>query len=486
MRALAFDFGASSGRAMIGYIEGGDIKIDEIHRFSNDPVEINGTVYWDILRLIHEVRTGITEAKNQGGFDSIGVDTWGVDFALIDKDGNLIDNPVHYRDSRTEGMPKEIDDLLGEGVLYTHTGLQVNNFNTIYQLYYLAKYRPDLLDRADKILFMPDFVMYYLTGNKRAEYTIASTSGLLNQYTNEWNVELMDILGIPSRLMPDIIMPGEKYGDLREDLARELQVPQVPVIAVCTHDTASAVVAVPFATENSMFISSGTWSLMGMELKSPDMSKASEIAGFSNERGYDGTVRYLRNIMGLWIINECRRQWIREGMDISYADIASLAEEAEPFRCFIDVDNQEFSPMGDMPSRIKEFCKRTTQRVPSSVGEVARCVYESLALKYRKSLNDMRETGRVVDGLNIVGGGINAKILCKFTSSACNLTVPTGPVEGTVIGNISVQLIAGGEIQSLSEARRMIAKSFDAKVYEPTDREAWDEAYLRYLEVVGK
>ena len=485
-KVLAFDFGASSGRAMLGRLVDGKLQLEDIYRFGNDPVQFNGTLYWDAYRLLFEVKCGITAAKNAGGFDCIGVDTWGVDFALIDSYGNMLDCPVHYRDSRTNGMIEEVDRLMGDVPLYGITGLQPMAFNTIYQLYYLCRYRKDLLARADKVLFMPDLFMYYLTGNQYAEYTIASTSGLLDQHTGGWNYALMDKLGIPRSLMPDIIMPGSIYGRLREELCEELGVPSVPVIAVCTHDTASAVLAVPFGSKRGMFLSSGTWSLMGMELDEPDLSPRSQAEGFSNERGYGGTVRYLKNIMGLWIINECRRQWIREGMQLSYADIAREAEAAEPFGSMIDPDCQDFVAAGDMPARIRQYCLRTGQREPVTVGEIARCVYESLALKYRMTMDNMKQTGRPVEGLNIVGGGTNAEILCQFTADACNMSVPAGPGEGTAIGNVCVQLMSLKEIPDVAAARRLIAQSFEYKIYNPTNTDKWQRQYEKFCTIVSR
>lgn len=484
-RILAFDFGASSGRAMISTFENGKLNLKEIHRFSNDPVEVNGTLYWDILRLFFEIKQGIVAAKLDGGFDAIGIDTWGVDFGLLDKNGDLLMNPVHYRDTRTEGLIEEVGKSIPDAELYAETGLQFMSFNTLYQLYYLYKCRPEIMERADKLLFMPDLMSYMLTGEKRAEYTITSTSGLLDQHSDGWNYKLIDRLGFDRKLFPEIVMPGNVYGKLSDKLCKELGVPSVPVIAVCSHDTASAIAAVPTVTDSNMYISSGTWSLMGCENEKPTLTERSMEAGFTNERGYAGTVRYLKNIMGLWLIQECRRQWKREGLDYSFNDIDKLVYDSAPFVAYIDSDDQDFVGMGNMPDRIREYCRKTGQHVPESNGEVARVVYEGLALKYRKTLDLMRSvSGKKIDSINIVGGGCKNFLLCQYAANACNLTVNAGPVEGTVIGNIIVQLMSLGAIEDLKTARKIISESFDMVSYTPENAEQWESAYREYLKVV--
>lgn len=465
-RVLTFDFGASGGRAVVFELRCGKLESQEVHRFSNDPVSVNGTLYWDVLRLFYEIKTAIVNAKNAGGFDSIGIDTWGVDFALIDEHGDMLASPVHYRDARTVGIIEEVDKNIPRERLYAQTGLQFLRFNSLYQLYYLKKYRQSLLASAKKMLFMPDLFANFLTGEMRAEFSMASTTAMIDQNTCDWNRELLTQLGLPHELLAPIIFEGETYGNLKLDIADELGVPRVPVIAVCAHDTASAVVAVPSRAPDFMYLSCGTWSLLGTELDRPVLTADACRAGLTNERGIRRTTRLLKNIMGLWIIQECRRQWAREGQEISFAEIAALAEHAAPFRNFIDVDDPMFELPGDMPKRIHDYCVAHNQPPPESIGETARCVYESLAAKYRITIEKIeRMTGKKCSVLHIVGGGSNAEILCQFTANALGIKVTAGPSEATATGNALVQLIARGDVRDIYEARGLVLDSFDIKEY---------------------
>ena len=485
-RVLAFDFGASSGRAMIGEYENGKITATEIHRFSNDTVIVHGRMHWDILRLFFEVKTAINKAVKTGPVDAIGIDTWGVDFGLIDKNGELIGNPVHYRDERTVGMPEEVFDIIPKHELYQKTGIQTMRINTLYQLYYISKYRPETMEKVDKILFMPDLIAYFLTGAMRAEETISSTSNIIDPRVKDWDRDLLKKLGIREDIFAPTIHPGETYGMLTDALCEEFDCKPIPVIAVCTHDTASAVVSAP-TDKDFIYISCGTWSLFGTELPSPLINDASEKIDYTNEGGHNGTTRFLRNIMGLWLIQESRRQWNREGADVSYADLEREALAAEPFRCFIDCDAPEFETAGDLPNRVRRFCEVTGQYVPKTRGEVMRCIYESLAMKYKLNYNTLCEiSGKDFGQINMLGGGIKDTLLCRLTAAATGATVLAGPTEATVMGNVAVQLIALGEIASVGDARATIGNSIELMTYAPENTEAWDKAYEEYRRYLGK
>ena len=485
-RVLAFDFGASSGRAILATYADGKIAMQEIHRFSNDPVNLCGTLYWDVQRLFFEIKQGITKAVHQGGFDAIGIDTWGVDFGLLDAHGQLVANPVHYRDERTVGMMEKAYEKVPQQELYDRTGIQLMRLNTVFQLVSLAENRPDLLERAETMLLMPDLLAYFLTGAKYAEYSEVSTTQMLDPKTGDWAYDLLERLGIPTRLLPKIIDAGTPYGTLRADICDELGCPAVPVIAVCTHDTGSAVAAVPSQKDDFIYISCGTWSLFGTELKAPIINETSRRFNLTNEGGYGRTARMLKNIMGLWLIQESRRQWIREGFDVSYAGLEREALEIEPFRCFIDPDDPSFEMPGNQPRRVQEYCRRTGQTVPETRGEIMRCIYESLAMKYRYSFEAIRQvTGKTYASIHMIGGGTKDRLLCQMTADACNCLVKAGPIEATAMGNIAVELIALGEIKDLKEARRIVEASETLKQYTPEAPQAYAEAYQRFLKAIG-
>ncbi len=484
-RVLAFDFGASSGRAMIGTVEGGKLDLKEIHRFSNDPVYVNGTLYWDVLRLFFEIKQGITKALADGGFDSVGIDTWGVDFGLIDADGRLLENPVHYRDARTADVVDEVLKIADREELYSATGIQLMRINTLFQLYHLATRRPELLARADKLLFMPDLFAYFLTGVKRAEFTIASTSQILDAEKGEFALPLLQKLGIPTRLLPEIIDPGSVYGNLSPEICEELGCKSVPVVAVCTHDTASAVAAVPTQEKSFCYLSSGTWSLLGTERKKPMLSDEAMRLNVTNEGGFGRTVRLLKNIMGLWLIQESRRQWRREGSEVSFAEIEAQALGASGKASFIDPDDASFELPGNLPGRIKDYCIRTSQRVPESVGEVAMTIYRSLAMKYRCVLESIEKlTGEKYPRIHIVGGGGKDRLLSQLTADVTGKEVLTGPTEATALGNVGVQLIALGAFSGVSEMRAAIEKGEDLRAYSPSAAD-YSAAYAEFLAVTG-
>ncbi len=485
-RVLAFDFGASSGRAIIGEFDGEKITLREVHRFSNDPVTINGTVYWDVQRLFFEIKQGILKAKEDGGFDSIGIDTWGVDFGLLRKDGTLVENPVHYRDKRNDGMVERAKEYMSHEKMYDITGIQFMDFNTIFQLLSLKENRPYILEEADTLLFMPDLLAYMLSGVKSTEYSIATTSQMVDLKTRDWSNEILDTFGIKKSLLTDIVPTGTVIGKLSADICEELGVPQADIISVASHDTQSAISAAPCEYEDFAFISSGTWSLFGTEVKEPVLNEASKKLNVTNEGGYNYSIAFLKNICGLWLIQESRRQWIREGTEYSYAELEKLALECEPLKCFIDPDAPEFAVMGNIPKRVKEYCEKTNQYVPQSVGEIMRCIYESLALKYRLTFDGIMEcTGKAYDRIHVMGGGTKDKLLLNMTAQSCNVDVYGGPIEATALGNIAIQLISSGAIADIKEARKIIAKGENLKHHTPENRDEWEEAYKRFIKVIG-
>lgn len=484
-RVLAFDFGASSGRAIIGCFDGDKITLEEVHRFSNDPVSVGGTVYWDVLRLFYEIKQGIIKAKIAGGFDSIGIDTWGVDFGLIDSEGKLMENPVHYRDARTVGLVDEAFKTMPKEKLYGITGIQFMELNTLFQLISLKKYRPWMLERADKMLFMPDLFGYMLTGKMCAEYSIASTSQLIDLDKRTWSKEVLDAFGIKESVFAPLVQPGTVLGELSKEICEECGVDPVPVISVCGHDTQSAITSVPCEDGDFAFLSSGTWSLFGTELDKPIVNETSMNINITNEGGFDGSTGFLKNIIGLWLIQESRRQWKREGKEYSYADLEKLALAAETFKCFIDPDAPEFVPHGNIPERVREFCRKTGQYVPETVGEIMRCIYESLAMKYRLTFEKLREcTERDYPVIHVIGGGTKDGLLCQMTANSCDRTVKAGPIEATVMGNVAVQLMSDGSVKNIGQARKIVADSSELKTFEPKDTDKWAGAYEDFLKVV--
>ena len=486
-RVLAFDFGASSGRAILGIFDGKKIELQEVHRFSNDPVKINGTVYWDVQRLFFEIKQGILKAKEAGGFDSIGIDTWGVDFGLLRKDGTLVENPVHYRDARNDGMVEKATEYMSKERMYDITGIQFMDFNTIFQLLSLKENRPYILEEADKLLFMPDLLNYMLSGVKSTEFSIATTSQMVDLKTNNWSEEILDTFGINKNLLTDIAPTGAVIGQLSDEICEELGVTKADIVSVAAHDTQSAITATPCEFDDFAFISCGTWSLFGTEVKEPIINEASKKLNVTNEGGYDYTTAFLKNICGLWLIQESRRQWIREGKEYSYAELEKLALECEPFKCFIDPDAPEFAPMGNLPRRVKEYCEKTGQYIPQTVGEIIRCIYESLALKYRYTFDGIKEcTGKDYDRIHVMGGGTKDKLLLQMTAQSCNVNVYGGPIEATALGNVAIQLMSTGAIKDIKEARKIIAKGENLKLYEPKDNADWEKAYEDFKNIINK
>ncbi|GFP18685.1 rhamnulokinase [Candidatus Hakubella thermalkaliphila] len=489
---LAFDFGASNGKAVLGRFDGKTIVTEEIHNFENIPVLVNGTLYWDILKLFHELKVGLGKAvKVSGGsLNGIGIDTWGVDFGLISQDGALISNPVHYRDKRATGMMEKVFSKVPPKDVFFMTGAQTLEINTLYHIYSMVLSKSPLLKIADLMLHMPDLFNYFLTGEKIGEFTIATTSQMYDQKNKVWARELLKRLDIPYEIMPEIVMPGTVIGNLLPEICQETGFPFIPVIAPACHDTGSAVAGVPVKSDSGKtwaFISSGTWSIMGVEVNEPILSQKAYEKGYANEGGVAGTYRFLKNITGLWIIQECRSAWeAKDGREISWEEICSLASQAPLMASFIDADNAIFARKAtDMSENVIEFCKNTHQKIPLSREEISRAIFESLALKYRVSLEQLKEClGKKVELIHLVGGGSKNKILSQWTANATGLPVIAGPAETTANGNLMLQLIATGDLSSIKEAREVIIASSKLDHYEPKDVDLWNEAYERYKNLV--
>ena len=481
-KMLAIDLGASSGRGIVGSFDGQKLSLKENHRFSNDPVILNGRMYWDVLRIFHEIKQSIAKTVLDGdAISSIGIDTWGVDYALLDERGKMLSNPYHYRDARTEGIVSYVGRFFAPSELYAQTGIQSMNFNTIFQLACDLRDDAKMVENASRMLNIPDLLNYFLTGNMANEYTILSTGALLDAEKRDYAKDIIARAGIPQRLFGEIVQPGTTIGKLLSQVQSEVGKTDAKVLTVASHDTASAVIAVPTQEKEFLFISSGTWSLMGTELDAPKINAQTEKYNFTNEGGVNNTIRFLKNIMGLWLIQESRRQWKREGKEYSFAELESLAKVAKPFRCFIDPDHPSFVAPGDLPARVREFCQKTGQYVPQTVGEIMRCIYESLAMKYRYTAEIIGKlTGISPRVIHVVGGGTKDGFLSQMTADACGIPVCAGPEEATAIGNLLVQLMAAGEAKNLSDARAIVAASFACKHYTPQNTTAWDEAYKTF------
>lgn len=488
---LAFDLGASNGRAVIGRFDGQQLSLEEIHRFDNGPTQLLDSLHWDALNLFNEMKTGLAKAVSrvEGPIAAFGLDTWGVDFGLLDKRGELIGNPYHYRDSRTNGMVERAFELIPREEVFGQTGIQFMQLNSLFQLLAMVEQKSPALEIADRLLFMPDLFNYWFTGQKANEFTITSTSQAYNMARNEWASPLLTKLGIPTHIFGQVIRPGSRLGSLLPAIAEETGAGAVPVIAPGCHDTASAVAAVPVDEADVgrfAYLSSGTWSLLGVELPAPVINAKSLAYNVTNEGGVENTIRLLKNLGGLWVVQECRRVWAQQGQEYSYAELTQLAANASPFAALIDPDDTSFLAPGDMPARLVDFCRRTGQRPPESKGEFIRAALESLALKYRWVVEKLEELiERPIEVVHIVGGGTQNKLLNQFAANATGRRVVTGPIEATAIGNILLQMLALGQISSLSEGRAVVRRSFPVETYEPQDTQAWAEAYGRFLKTIG-
>lgn len=483
---LAFDIGAESGRAILGALADGQLTIQQISRFANGTLEVNGHLHWNIYRLFEEIKTALQAcaAQHTDKPASIAIDTWAVDFGLVGREGDILGLPFAYRDHRTAGMMEEMFKMVPQERLYQLTGIQMLPFNTIFQLLAMARSRSSLLQIAQHLLFIPDLLSYLLTGEKKSEFTLATTSQLYNPLKHDWEKELLKAIGVSRALMPEVVAPATSLGVLLPVIARETGMQRVPVVACASHDTGSAVAAVPAQGQDWAYLSSGTWSLMGVEVHAPVITAQTQQLNFTNEGGVSGTFRLLKNIMGLWLVQQCRRAWLAQ-RQYTYEELMQLAASAAPGKAWIDPDSPEFLNPPDMPAAVQAYCQRTGQAVPQSHAQIIRCVYESLALKYRLVLEQLKQIhSQKISRLHIVGGGANNTLLCQWTANATGLPVFAGPTEATAIGNVMVQALASGQVQSLAEIRGVVATSFPPVRFEPQEQEAWNEAFVRFHKLV--
>ncbi|MGA3188733.1 MAG: rhamnulokinase family protein [Bryobacteraceae bacterium] len=468
MKSLAIDLGATSGRVMLGELEQGELALEELHRFSNTPVQLPTGFYWDTLRLFHEIRRGLAIAGRERKLpiDAIGVDTWGVDFGLLGEDGALVDNPRHYRDARTNGVMEKAFAMAPKNEIFEASGVQFMQINSLYQWYAMKLAGSPALRVAKRLLFMPDLFNYWLTGVARAERTIASTSQFYDPRSRAFATEMLARLGLDASILTELVDPGTKLGPLLPDLADFSGLGAVPVYASGGHDTAAAVVAVPAHGKDWCFISSGTWSLMGVELDEPVINAAVLAENFTNEAGAAGKVRFLKNIAGMWLLEECRAAWALEGHNFTYEELLESAAAAKPHTAVIDPD--AFLEPGHMPARIAEFCKSSKQPVPLDPGQVTRVILESLAERYRQVLEHIEKlTGRRIRVIHIVGGGSQNRLLNQLAANITGRVVIAGPVEATAIGNVLIQAMGAGVVRDLREAREIVARSFLVERFEP-------------------
>jgi rhamnulokinase len=488
---LAVDLGAESGRVVAGHFDGTRLRLEEIHRFSNGAVPVAGTLRWDVLRLWSEILTGLAKAAPSSGNAavSVGVDTWGVDYVLLGRGGEMLGQPYHYRDPRTSGVMNSMFSRVPRREVFAATGLQFMPINTLYQLIAMQQTNPALLAQAERFLMMPDLFHWLLCGSQVVEFTNATTSQCLDASTRTWAFGLLRKFELPTSMFPEVVLPGTGLGKLRNDVAERCRLSRLEVVTPATHDTGSAVAAVPTdrtGTPNWAYISSGTWSLMGLELAAPTLTPRALELNMTNEGGIDGTWRLLKNIMGLWLVQECRRSFERQGKPLNYADLTRLAAEAKPFRALVDPDAAAFLAPADMPAEMARWCLSRGQSPPSSEGEFARTALESLALKYRMVLGGLEElAGSKVEIIHIVGGGSQNELLNQFTADACGLPVVAGPVEATALGNVLVQTRSSGALTTLAEMRSVVRASSVLKRYEPRERQAWNDAFGRFRELLS-
>ncbi|MDD3321203.1 MAG: rhamnulokinase [Paludibacter sp.] len=484
---LAFDLGATSGRSILGTIENGRLQMKELTRFPNQILQIGDHFHWNIYSLFEHLKAGLIAAKNEGVvITSIGVDTWGVDFALLAEDGSILGAPYAYRDPHSIGAPEKYFEIVPREKVYNLTGSQVINFNSLFQLFAMSQANNSLLKATKEILFMADALAYMLTGNKVVEYTIASTSQILNPRTKKFEAELLEKAGVSPSVLGEIVMPGHLIGTLRDDLAEESELGKVNVVAVAGHDTASAVAAVPAANENYAYLSSGTWSMMGVELKDPIINEQTSKNNFTNEGGVEGTIRFLKNITGMWILEQCMKEWKKEGITYAYEKIVQMADTVDPFQSFIEPDHSSFVNPISMTRAIQDYCSATGQKVPQTHPEFVRCIFESLSLKYRNVLGLLKDMAPFpIEKLHVIGGGSKNPLLNQWTANSIGIPVIGGPSEATAIGNIMLQAKAAGCVGSLQEMRQIIAESVHIDEFYPENPEAWEEAYEKFLTVTG-
>lgn len=485
---LAFDLGATSGRSILGTIEDGKLRMKELTRFPNQILQVGDHFHWNILSLFEHLKTGLVAAKKEGvEITSIGIDTWGVDFAMIGKDGALLGAPYAYRDPHTVGAPDEFFNIIPRKKVYDLTGIQVMNFNSLYQLYALSKAGNSQLEAASEILFVPDALSYLLTGNRVTEYTIASTSQILNPVTKQFEAELLKAAGVDASILGEIVMPGHVIGTLRDYLAEESGLGNIPVVAVAGHDTASAVAAVPAENERFAYLSSGTWSLIGIEVKDAIINDETYALNFTNEGGVEGTTRFLKNITGMWILEQCIKEWKKEGVTFHYDELMNMANAAPAFRSLIDPDHVSFANPVSMISAITEYCAATGQSAPEGHAAIVRTIFESLSLKYNFVLGKLKDLAPFsIEKLHVIGGGAKNPLLNQWTANAIGLPVVAGPSEATAFGNIMVQAKAAGCVDSLDEMRSIIRESLSLDQFIPQDSDAWAAGYQKFLKITNK
>ncbi len=479
---LAIDLGAESGRTIVGSLDGNQLTLTETHRFANGPVQLNDGLHWDVLRLWSDIKEGIGKSK---AIESIGLDTWAIDFALLDRNNSLLSNPFHYRDARTDGMMEEAFKHLPRAEIFSYTGIQFMQINTLYQLLAMSVQKSPLFDVAKTFVTIPDLFNFWLSGELTNEFTNATTTQCFDPRKRNWATPVLNAMEIPSHIFKPVTDPGTRIGTLLPNLAEEIGAGAVPIILPACHDTGSAVVAVPATNQDFAWLSSGTWSIIGAEAREPCLTDKALEYNFTNEGGVFGTWRLSKNIMGLWLVQECRREWLRGGEEMSFDALTQLAAESEAFVSVIDPDDVEFLHPGDMPSRIQKFCADTNQAVPQTKGQIVRVALESIALKYRLVLERLEElSGKHLDPLHIIGGGTKNKLLNQFTADSTGRIVITGPVEATAIGNILMQAIGMKHLGLLAEAREVVRASFEPEIYEPNRKADWDEAYVRLQKVM--
>ena len=484
---LAFDIGATSGRAVLATFRNAKFETREISRFPNELLDMNGKLYWDVYAIFKSLKEALRICAGEGiRPDSIGIDTWGVDFGYIGPDGTLLSLPRAYRDSYTDGMPEEFFKTIPRREVYESTGIQVMNFNSLYQLFAAGKENFSPLDAASRILFIPDLLSYMLTGRQVTEYTDASTSQILDARTRKPDARLLRAAGVGESLLGEIVMPGKVVGPLLDSIAEETGIGPVPVVAVAGHDTASAVAAVPAMSGNFAYLSSGTWSLMGIEVPQPIITDESYAVNFTNEGGVDGTIRFLKNIAGMWLLEQCRKEWARQGREYDYRRIVEMAGEELPFRSLVNPDAPDFANPPSMSEAIRKYCLRTGQPAPESDGQFIRCIFDSLPLRYREVIDILRRVAPfTIDVLHVIGGGSKNALLNQLTANATGVKVIAGPAEATAIGNALIQARSAGLASSLGQMREMIARSVETEVFNPEDTGKWDEVYEKYREITA-
>jgi rhamnulokinase len=484
---LAFDLGASNGRAMLGRLEGGRLELRELHRFANDWVDLNGRLHWDVAYLLQQIKAGMRACSAEGVVpESVAVDTWGVDFGLLDRDGALVGLPYCYRDLRVEGAAEEFFGRVPRARVYDLTGIQFMPINSLFQLFASVRSRSPLLDAAHDLLFMPDLFSYFLSGRKSTEFTIATTSQLYNPRRGGWEPELFAALGVSADIMQPVSPPGTTVGPLRPAVTQEVGLPEVPVVATASHDTGAAVAAAPAEGADWAYISSGTWSLMGVESAAPLISPRTAALNLTNEGGVGGTFRVLKNIAGMWLLQQCRRSWDPQGRT-GYGELVAAAAEAPPFEAVICPDAAGFANPPDMPEAIESLCNRTGQRPLATRAGVVRAILEGLALRYRMVLAELREVYPCpINRVHIIGGGSQNALLCQFAADAMGVPVIAGPVEATAAGNVMVQAMAAGQVRSPAEIRQTVRQSFPTVAYQPRPEGGWDRAYARFAELMAQ